>query len=77
MSQLAPSLGVAPVDLFNDELDALVRLAAQDAWQAYAWHRAQQLEQHWTGFWVGLPAALTAAMHERKCDGMDQQHDAG
>ena len=65
------------MDLFNSELDALVLLAEQPAWKAYAWHRAQQLEQHWTGFWVGLPAALTAAMHERKRDGLDQQHDGG
>jgi hypothetical protein len=54
------------IDLFKSELDALVLLAEQDAWKAYAWHRARQLERCKSRLWIGLPAALVAAMKAKE-----------
>jgi hypothetical protein len=48
---------------FTNQLEHLTRLAkAGEAWKAYAWRRAKELEADPSGLWTGLCADLTLAM---------------
>lgn len=49
-------------DAYANQLAHLVALAENEAWKAYAWNRAKELEACETGMWSGIAEELRQAM---------------
>lgn len=51
-----------PIEEYRISLDHLVRMASIPGWKAYAWHRAQALEEQ--AIFKGIANALKVRMRE-------------
>jgi hypothetical protein len=52
--------------VFEQQVEHLVKMALQKGWIAYAKQRAQELEADPSGLWVGLVEAVRERLNERK-----------
>ena len=59
---------VKPVTLqahYQSTLDHLITMAATNGWKAYAWGRAQKLDDDPTGLWRGIADDLKKVMNAK------------